>query len=125
MSNRVVLITSTLIGLLLGAPGARAQSWVLPRTDTDFRIESEVAQGKRGSTVRGYIYNSSGYSIGNIRLIVEGVDGAGQIVGTNVVPTLGVIPPFGRLYFEAPAPNGASNYRVRVGAWEPVGRGGA
>jgi hypothetical protein len=121
----MVLIASTLIGQLLVAPGAGAQSWVLPRTDTDFRVESEVASGKRGSAVRGYIYNSTGYSIGNIRLIVEAVDGSGQVATTRVVPTLGVIPPFGRLYFQTPTSNGATSYRVRVGAWEPVGRGGA
>jgi hypothetical protein len=102
---------------------ATAQSWVMP--DRDFRVDWEQATKRRGTVLRGYIHNTAGSSATNIRLLVESLDARGQVVATNVGYVQGTIAPFDRLYYEVPIATPASSYRVRVGSWDLVGRGGA
>ncbi len=109
--------------LMLDALTVDAQQWMTPADG--FRVEWEPMTSKRGPAVRGYVYNDRGYIAGNIRLIVESLDGAGQLAATTIGYLPGTAPPFGRLYFEVPVSAPATSYRVRVGAWEPLGRGGS
>lgn len=109
--------------LLLDALTVDAQQWTTPADG--FRVDWEPTTSKRGLVLRGYVYNDGGHAAGNIRLIVESLDGAGQLAATTVAYVSGTAPAFGRVYFEAPLAAPASTYRVRVGSWEPLFRGGA
>jgi hypothetical protein len=126
MGRFVVVVMLTLAA---GFPGLNAvspvsaQSWTM--TDRGFRIDFETAQTRRGTVLRGYLNNETGYTAANIRLIVESVDAGGQVTASNVAYLMGTAPPFGRLYFEAPVTTPAPSYRLRVGSWEPAARGGA
>ena len=80
-------------------------------------------QGRRGPIVSGYVHNTYGHTAGNVRLVVESLDGGGQVTGSTLVYVLGTIPPGDRLYFETPVPREAASYRVRVLSFDPVGRG--
>jgi hypothetical protein len=109
--------------LLLVAPATvSAQSWAIQGTERYFRVESSVVQGRRGPIVSGYVYNTYGHTAGNVRLLVEGLDGGGQVTSTTWVYVVGTVPPGDRAYFEAAAPR-ESSYRVRVAFFDPVGRG--
>ena len=89
-----------------------------------FRVESESGQNRRGTlTVRGYVYSNYGYNAGEIQLLIEGLDDQEQVTVKRVVPILGSVPPFGRLYFESPAPGAAAHYRVSVYWYEWIARG--
>lgn len=101
---------------------AVAQNWAV--SDRGFRVDWESAETKRGTTIRGYVNTDLGSGATNIRLIIESLDGAGQVVATTVGYLHGSAPPFGRLYFEVPLKAPAPSYRVRVGAWDPDSRGG-
>ena len=102
---------------------AAAQSWTTP--DRGFRVEWEAAQARRGPVIRGYVHNDSGYTAANVRLLIESLDAGGQVTATTIGYLPGTAPPFDRLYFEVPLKATAPTYRVRVGSWEPIGRGGA
>ncbi|MBI2204771.1 MAG: hypothetical protein HYU41_13050 [Candidatus Rokubacteria bacterium] len=113
----------TVAVLTLDALSVDAQSWTTPADG--FRVEWEPMTSQRGPAVRGYVYNDGGHVAGNIRLIVESLDGAGQLAATTIGYLSGTAPAFGRLYFEVPVKAPATSYRVRVGSWEAVERGGA
>ena len=113
-----------LASLLLVVPAAvGAQSYAIQGVERYFRVESELAQGRRGPVVAGYVYNTYGHTAGNVRLLVEGVDAGGQVASSTIAWVLGTVPPDGRTYFEVPAPRGGTTYRVRVLSFDPVGRG--
>lgn len=113
-----------LASLLLVVPAAvSAQSYGIQGVERYFRVESELAQGRRGPVVAGYVYNTYGNAAGNVRLIVEGLDAGGQVASSTIVPLFGDVPPGNRAYFETPAPRGGATYRVRVLSFDPVGRG--
>jgi hypothetical protein len=110
--------------LLLVAPATvSAQNWVIQGADRFFRIESTTTEGRRGPVVSGYIYSTWGETSGNVRLLVEGLNAAGQVTSTAVAWVVGTVPPGGRAYFEAASPRDAASVRVRVASFDPVGRG--
>ena len=102
-----------------------AQNYVIQGIERYFRVESTTTAGKRGPVVSGYIYNSHGHTADHVRLVVESLDGAGQVTGTTLVEVPGTIGPGDRLYFEAAVPRApaAATYRVRVASFDPIGRG--
>jgi hypothetical protein len=79
-----------------------------------FKIESETVQRRGKVRVAGYVTNESGFAASRMRLLIDGLDASGQIVGQYVAWVPSPRPgPGGRVYFEEPAPAGVS-YRVSV-----------
>lgn len=118
----VLAVVAAAAGLQAVTP-ASGQSWTTP--NPGFRVEWEPTQTRRGLVIRGYVHNDSGYTAANVRLLIESLDAGGQVAATTVGYLPGTAPPFNRLYFEVPVKAAAASYRVRVGSWEPIGRGGA
>jgi hypothetical protein len=115
------LLIVTVVALDVLTP-ADAQQWTTP--DRGFRVDWEPVTTKRGATVlRGYVRNDTGHHIGNLRLLIESLDASGAVATTTVWSPPGIAPAFDRLYFEVPLSAPATSYRVRVAAWDPVGRG--
>jgi hypothetical protein len=77
--------------------------------------------------VSGYVYNqrAGSYAV-SVRLLVEALDGSGQVVGSTTGYVLGDVPPSNRAYFEIKAPAKAVSYRVTIAsfAWRAYGAGG-
>ena len=120
MKARALLLT----GLLLAAPATvTAQSYAIQGIEHYLRVEWETSQGRRGPVVAGYVYNLYGQAADRVRLVIESVDGNGQVTGSTHAHLLGQVPVGGRSYFEVPAPV-TSSYRVRALSFDPVGRGG-
>jgi hypothetical protein len=109
--------------LLLGAVGAEAQSWYIQGADRYFRVEASPGQGRRGPIVSGYVYNDYGQTADRVWLLIEALDGSGQVTASSRTMVVGTVPNGGRSYFEAPAPGAGSSYRVRVTTYEWIGRG--
>ena len=74
--------TAVLAALLIHAGAAIAQ--VQTRSaDSDLRVEGTGSEDRRGRpVVSGYVYNqrAGGYAV-SVRLLVESLDGSGQVVG--------------------------------------------
>jgi len=121
--------TAVLAGLLmcLGAGAARAQ--VQTRSvESDLRVEWTGSEDRRGRpVVSGYVYNqrAGSYAV-SVRLLVEALDGSGQVAGSTTGYVLGDVPPSNRSYFEIKAPAKAASYRVTIEsfAWRAYGAGG-
>ena len=99
-----------------------------------FRIEWEPGESRGHPVVKGYLYNTSPKTIGEVQLLIDALDGNGAILSQKVSWAAGSpIAPFDRRYFvaEAPlvqiAPQQPASYRVRVYSYSeilgPRGRG--
>ena len=119
--------TAVLAALLICAGAATAQ--VNSRSlDGDLRVEGTSSEDRRGQpVVGGYVYNQrAGTYAVSVRLLVEALDGAGQVVGSTTGYVLGDVPPSNRAYFEIKAPAKAASYRVTIASftWRAYGGGG-
>jgi hypothetical protein len=96
--------------------------------DSDLRVEGSGSEDRRGRpVVSGYVYNQRGGSYAvSVRLLVEALDGSGQVVGSTIGYVLGDVPPSNRSYFEIKASAKAASYRVTIEsfAWRAYGAGG-
>jgi hypothetical protein len=85
-----------------------------------FTVSSETVQRPGKARVVGYVVNDAGFKAQRVRVLIDGLDDRGQIVGQTVwwigSPGPG---PSGRVFFDAPAPAGAT-HRVSVFAYDWV-----
>ena len=96
--------------------------------ESDLRVEWTGSEDRRGrSVVSGYVYNqrAGSYAV-SVRLLVEALDGSGQVAGSTTGYVFGDVPPSNRSYFEIKAPAKAASYRVTIEsfAWRAYGAGG-
>lgn len=83
-----------------------------------FRIDSQAtALPDRNYAVSGTVWNTSGWSLERIQLLVEGLDASGKPVSQRVVWLGPDLPKGTHAYFEVPMPASAS-YRVSVFAFD-------
>jgi hypothetical protein len=80
----------------------------------------ETVQKGGKARVTGYLNNESGFHASRMRLLIDGLDDSGQIVGQSVAYVPSPNPgPSGRVYFDEPAPAG-TRHRVSVFAYDFV-----
>ena len=88
-----------------------------------FRFELKVATGShRGPAVEGYLYSALPWTIGNVRLLVETLDLAGQVRGEAYGWALGHVPARGRTYFFVRISTLGATYRARVVSFDKISR---
>jgi len=73
-----------------------------------FSISSvETVQKGGRARVTGYLANEAGFKASRMRLLIDGLDANGQIVGQSIAYVPSPNPgPGGRVYFDEPAPPG-------------------
>lgn len=104
-----------LVGALAYAQETRPQA-------AAFQVEWETRTGYWRPSVEGYVYNSSNYRVGNVRLHVEVVDTAGQRVSERNAWIYGVIDAGGRGYFVLPLPASGQTYTITVESFDLLSR---
>jgi hypothetical protein len=88
-----------------------------------FNVSWEPGQYRGRPVVEGYVTNVSPYETTRIRVLVESLDGAGQVTNQQIAWVPGDLGGGGRLFFQVPAPP-APTYRVRVFSYDRVERDG-
>jgi hypothetical protein len=99
---------------------------LMPDSERWFRINWEVLPD-RGDARRlaGYIENTYGEAAGRVQLLAQALGTSGEVVGQRLWWVPGVIPGFGRVYYEVPGLPPADHYRVTVWSYERIqGRDG-
>jgi len=114
--------------LALGACAAqvqvRQQDTATSFSDGRFQVEWETAQTKKGSPlIAGYVQNTRGGGVVNIRLRVDTLDAQGQVIATATALASGYVGGFSRTYFEVPLEKTGIGYRVSIISWDPTGNG--
>ena len=93
-------------------------------TDGRFQVEWQTAQTTKGAPlVAGYVQNTRGGGVANVRMKVETLDAQGQVIGTATALAPGYLGGFSRTYFEVPLETAGVGYRVSVASWDPSGNG--
>jgi hypothetical protein len=119
-------LAALLLALTLGAcagqirePGVAASF-----TDGRFQVEWQRAQTAKGAPlIAGYVQNTRGGGVANVRMKVETLDAEGQVIGTAAALAPGYLGGFSRTYFEVPLETAGVGYRVSVASWDPAGSG--
>jgi len=75
-----------------------------------------------GQAIDGYVYNKYGSPIYHVRLLAQGLDGAGNVVHQTLSWVPGTVPGLQRAYFRIPEMPRADRYRVTVWAFDIVQR---
>ena len=121
-------IGALLLALTLGACASQVQvgqrDMAASFSDGRFQVEWETAQTKKGSPlIAGYVQNTRGGGVANIRLRVDTLDAQGQVIATTTALAPGYVGGFSRAYFEVPIEKTGIGYRVSVIGWDPAGSG--
>jgi hypothetical protein len=97
-----------------------------PDAERWFRINWETRPESGGSQrLLGYVENTYGEAAARVQLLGQALDGSGAVVGQRLQWVHGVIPGFGRVYYEIPGMPPADHYRVTVWAYDRIqGRDG-
>ena len=122
-------LAALVLALILGAcAGPAAQNRPPGITasfeDGRFRVEWGTAQTGSGQPlIAGYITNTRGSGVNNIRIQAQTLDAQGKVLDTATALAPGYVGGFSRLYFEVPLEKTGPGYRVSVLSWDPAGNG--
>ena len=116
--------TALLAPLLLVSTALAGPNYAPGSLDHYVRLEWKAGSTSRGPVVEGFVHNRSGLVADRMRLSIQQLDAAGNVVGTTETWVMGTVPPNNRSWFQAPVPAAAS-YRVEILSFDWVGRGGA
>jgi len=109
------VLVAALVVLALSPLDGVAQSYAVYGADGYFSFsEVQTVAGRRGAMVAGYIRNEWNMPARQLRLRVEHVDVAGQIVTTTIGYVPDTVMPGSRRYFEVPVGSAVGTYRVSV-----------
>lgn len=84
------------------------------------RVDWTAQARPTGQDLDGYVYSTHGSNIVNVRLLAQGLDTNGNVVGQKVEWLPGLVPGLQRAYFRIPDMPPAARYRVSVWAFETV-----
>ena len=85
-----------------------------------FHIEWQPVARPDGSEIAGYVYNDYGAAAGNVRILAQGLDASGNLVGQQLGWVHGGVPPMHRSYFKIAGLPPAPQYRVTVWSFDFV-----
>ena len=114
----------TIVG---GAAGPSAETELHPLMsgwERIFTVSWQPGQYRGQPVVEGYVTNVSPNETTQIRILVESLDGAGQVTLQRIAWVPGDLGGGGRLFFQVPAAP-APAYRVRVFSYDRVERDGS
>src|SRR5947209_5369112 len=99
----------------------------MPGWEQFFKLEWEPGEWRGHPVVKGYLYNASPKTIGEVQVLVDALDVSGGILSQKVSWVAGSqMAPFSRRYFvaDAPlvdiAPQQPASYRVRVYSYSEI-----
>ncbi|HEU4371211.1 MAG TPA: FxLYD domain-containing protein [Methylomirabilota bacterium] len=88
-----------------------------------FTVSWQPGQYRGQPVVEGYVTNVSPNETMQIRILVESLDGAGQVIAQRIAWVPGHLGGGGRLFFQVPAAPSPA-YRVRVFSYDRAERDG-
>ena len=93
-------------------------------SDGRFQVEWQTARTKTDSPlIAGYVQNTRGGGVANVRLQVTTLDAQGKVVATATALVPGYLGGFSRTSFEVPLERTGVGYSVSVIGWGTAGNG--
>ena len=119
-----ILAVLTLVGCTSVGPMPSASTTTSnPAWEHYFTVAYDVSPQGEARKVSGYVHNSYGVHMKNVRLLVQGLDTSETVVAQQLAWVPGGVPGFGRSYFEVGRLPAAEKYRVTVWSFERVESG--
>lgn len=120
MRSRITIGAALLAGaVLLGAGSARAERSTIPGNAGTITLDWQATQDKSGRPlIVGHVITygaKSGYCVP--RLLVETLDGQGNVVAQHVGFIPGYVGGYDNVYFEEPIRSPGAGYRVSIPSW--------
>jgi hypothetical protein len=110
---------AAMAAMLLTPPVIAAENFAMPDAARVFRVEWQSRPNGDGAVVDGYVFNDSGIIAERVRLLVEGLDLAGQVTSQTIVYARHT-QPYTSTYFWSRAPAAAHTYRVSVLSYDRI-----
>ena len=117
MSRTRAILATLLLGAVLagGAEAVSSPSGIDPR----LRLEYDVVESKSGRIqVRGYVYNDYARAANAVKLLIESLDGSGQVIAREIGFVHGPVPVLNRTYFDVPLKTPGASYRVTISSFD-------
>lgn len=111
-------LVGALAALLLAPVSVRAQAYRIYGAEQYFTVQWEAGERAGRPVVSGYLVNTSGTPAARMRLLVESLDAAGQVIDRTIDWVPGDITPGTRHDFEVAVPRAAAGYRLIVLSWD-------
>jgi hypothetical protein len=111
---RLAPAVAALALVLLVSPAAAQNFGAAAPEQRYFEVNLDNAGKASGGRLSGSVHNLADYTVTQVRVLVEGLDGNGQPVSQALVWVLGDINEGGRRYFTASAPSPGVTYRATV-----------
>jgi hypothetical protein len=117
--------TLTIVGLMVlvvGAARPAASAELQPHMagwERYFTVEWQPGRWQGRPVVQGYVNNVSPYSVRQVQILVDSLDGAGHVTSQKVATLAGDLLGGGRAFFQVPATPSPA-YRVRVFTYDRI-----
>jgi hypothetical protein len=122
--RRTLAVLGLVTMVALGSPaGAAELQPQMAGWELHFTVDWQPVEHRGQSVVEGYVTNVSPYEVTRLRVLVENLDGAGQVTRQQIAWVPGELGGGGRLFFQVPAPQSPA-YRVRVFSYDRLERDG-
>ena len=112
------------LGACAGQVQVRPQDMAVTFSDGRFQVTWETTQTKKGSPlITGYVQDTRGNGVANIRVQVDTLDAQGQVIAIATGLARGYVGGFSRTSFEVPLEKTGIGYRVSIISWDAAGNG--
>jgi len=121
MKRMMVVLGVLFVAALAVAPaiGANELQPLVVGWERILALKWQPGQYRGQPVVEGYVENVSPYDLTAIRILVENLDGAGQVTAQRVAWVPGELRGGGHLFFQVPAAV-APAYRVRIFSYDRI-----
>jgi hypothetical protein len=85
-----------------------------------FRLEWAPQVTPAGTLIDGYVHNTYGSPMGNVRVLAQALDRDSNVIAQKIEWVPGVVPNFSRSYFRVSALPPADQYRVSVWSYDII-----
>lgn len=130
MGRRRRAFSAAVLAVLIPlAAGCTAAGSLVPSASTTtavvgwehwLRLDWTAQARPTGHDIEGYVESHHGSPIVKVRLLAQGLDASGNVVGQKVAWVQGLVPGFQRAYFRIQGMPRAERYRVSVWAFETI-----
>ena len=121
----LLLLVTTFVAGCTGAMGSGLTPSATTTTaiigwESRLRLDWTAQPRPGGNDIEGYIYSHYGTTVINVRLLAQGLDANGNIVGQKIEWLASPVPGLQRVYFRIPAMPPAARYRVSVWTFDTL-----